>query len=159
VNATAIVLIALAFNYGQSAIAQAADVSAAAKSGSSSSCERPATAPAWLPCGPDRILSEADLRKYVVRSEWTTHTQIKGADSGKLYFLNLMADGTMEGGLVGGQNIGKSWSQQGEKICRTYTRFYNGPRCATFELKSGVLYLVDVDNSRNPITSIEFVKN
>jgi hypothetical protein len=154
---SAILLAGAACGFSQGVLCQPAAAAAPAPA-PTAECERPAGAPSWLPCGPDRVLNEADLKQYILKDGWTTRTQVKGGDSGKMYFMNLLPDGGMEAGMLGGQNIGKSWTLQGGKMCRNYYRVFTGPQCNTFELKAGVLYLVDADSSRNPLTAMEFVK-
>ena len=121
-------------------------------------CEKAAGAPDWLPCGPDRVLNGAELKQYIVKDGSITRMKIKGGDSGRMFFINFQSDGNMEAGLLDGPNIGKSWALQGEKVCRNYYRFFNGPQCSSYELKAGILYQIDADGSRNPVTAMEFSK-
>ena len=91
--------------------------------------------------------------------------KIVGGHSGTKFFLNFYPDGNFEAGKLEGSNtgkvgstgIGKNWTRDGNKVCRNYYRFYNGPQCGTFALKDGVLGLVDMDGSSSPITELVFV--
>jgi hypothetical protein len=121
-------------------------------------CERSPNAPQWLPCGPDRILNESDLKTYVVKDGLVTKMLITGGTSGKAYFVNFHPDGKLESGYKGAADIGKSWTLNGGNICRTYYTVYRGPQCGPFELKGGTLYLVDPDQVRSAVTAVEFIK-
>jgi hypothetical protein len=103
-------------------------------------CEAKPGASAWLPCGPDRVLGEADIKAYVIKEGFATKMIIKGGASGNAFFANFFPGGKFEAGKEGSTNIGKGWSMNGNKVCRAYYRPIND------------------DNSANPITSMELVK-
>lgn len=119
-------------------------------------CERNPSSPAWLPCGPDRVLTAEDLKQFVLKPDAVTRMQVKGGTSGRQFFANFHPDGKMEAGMSGGANIGRTWTFEGDKVCRNYSQVYRGPQCGTFELRDGTLFLVDADASRNPVTDMKF---
>jgi hypothetical protein len=121
-------------------------------------CDRSASAPQWLPCGPDRMLSESDLKTYVIKEGMVTKMVLISGTNGKPFYATFHPDGKLESGFVGGGDFGKSWTMEGNKICRSYYQFFRGPQCGPFELKEGKLYMVDPDQRYHSVTSIEFVK-
>jgi hypothetical protein len=118
-----------------------------------------------MPCGSDRILSEADLKTFVIKPDNVTKvllTQVSGSRAGKQILLGFYPGGKFEAGIVNsGGNIGKEWKLEGNELCSSYTGVENGNgtfQCRKFELTSGKLYVVGTSGSRNPVHSIEFTK-
>ena len=138
-----------------SAIAQ--DAKEPAPSAPAAACEARPGAPQWLPCGPDRVLSEAEVRAHIVKDGMVTKIVGTSAKSGKRYFINIKPGGKLDTGLEGGVNIGKSWKFSNGKLCRDYYRITD-VHCGVFELAGTALYLVDDGDPRSPINSIEFTQ-
>lgn len=135
-----------------------AHLSASAQT-SAESCTRAPSAPDWLPCGPDRILSEADLKAYIFKPNQAVKMLVTGVPSGRKFRVDFYPGGKFEAGLTGGPNIGKEWKLDGAKLCRAYygAQFGNGRfDCGPFELAENVLYLVDGEGNKSPVTSLEF---
>jgi hypothetical protein len=121
-------------------------------------CERPSNSPSWLPCGPDRVLTEEDLNTYLFKADRTTKMLVTGVPSGRKLRADFYPKGKFEGGIVGGSNIGKAWKFEGAKVCRSYYGHHFGDgkfNCGNFELKAGILYLIDDEGNKSPVTSME----
>ena len=144
-----VMLLAPIFSFAQTNASTTSNIAA---------CEAKPGASPWLPCGPDRVLGEADIKAYIIKEGFATKMIIKGETSSSTFFANFLPGGKFEAGKQGSTNIGKGWSMNGNKVCRAYYRPINDTHCGTFELKEGVLLLIDHDNSANPITSMELVK-
>lgn len=122
-------------------------------------CEPAAGAPAWLPCGPDRVLSEADFETYLFKPGQTTQMEMTGGTSGRTFVLQMRPGGKLELSVKGATNFGRDWKLEGNKFCmRAYQGVWNGQfNCGGFEVAQGKLFWLDgSDNSRNPINSVVF---
>ncbi len=123
-------------------------------------CVRQAGAPAWLPCGPDRTLSDAEVSGLLVKDKQVTKLDMTGGSSGRKFFINLHPGGKLELGVVGATNFGRDWKTEGGKLClRAYQNVWQGQfNCGTFAIADGKLFWVEVaDNSKNPITGVSYV--
>lgn len=139
----------------------AAATSSAATPSPAAVCEARAGAPAWVPCGPDRTLTEDEVRNLVLKEKDGTVVKITGTSgtSGKNFFINLLPGGKLESGLVGGRNWGKSWKFEGGKLCRDYYAPSTDRHCGVFEVSGGNLYLFDAgDVKKSHLMAIEYAK-
>ena len=121
-------------------------------------CAVRAGAPEWMPCGANRTLSDADLKAHIVKDGMIAKLSVTGGQSGTKFFNHFLPGGKFEGGMQGGRNIGKSWVQEGNRLCRAFDAPISATQCVTFELTDAGLLLVDHDGSKSPVTSIEFSK-
>lgn len=121
-------------------------------------CTVRAGAPEWLPCGANRTLSEADVKAFIVKEGMVAKVSVTGGQSGTKFFNHFLPGGKFEGGMQGGRNIGKSWVQEGNRLCRAFYAPISATQCVTFELADAGLLLVDHDGSKSPVTAIEFSK-
>ena len=119
-------------------------------------CVAPAGAPQWLPCGPDRVLTEAEARAHFFKDGQVTKMLLTGGTSGRKFYANFKPGGKLDAGLEGGTNNGKSWKFVDGRLCRDYYRF-SVIHCSVFEVAGGALYLVQ-DGSKDPVTSVEFAQ-
>lgn len=120
-------------------------------------CEARAGAPQWLPCGPDRVLTEAEIKSMLIKDDAVTKMLVTSGKSGKRFFVHFRPGGKLESGPEGGANFGKSWKFNGNQVCRDYYRIAQVD-CGTFELQGTTLYLSDDDGSRSPVNTLEFAK-
>jgi hypothetical protein len=124
-------------------------------------CTDPAQDSAWPACAPDGALAETDLRRKLFRSGKTTRMVLAeraGDDRGAARFVaQFHGDGKLEGGAPGGDNVGREWSIDGDRICLHYDPGYRSePECGAFEVLRGKLYLVEAEGARKPVDSIEW---
>jgi len=120
-------------------------------------CVAPAGAPQWLPCGPDRILTESEARAHFFKEGQVTKLLLTGGQSGRKFFANFKPGGKLDSGLEGGTNNGKSWKFVDGRLCRDYYRF-SAVHCSAFEVAGGALYFVNPDGSKDSVTSVEFAQ-
>lgn len=134
---------------------------AAAPAASAAACTPTPGAPAWLPCGPDRTLTEDEVRTLVLKEKEGLAAKMTGTSgtSGKDFFINFYPGGKLETGQVGGRNWGKGWKFEGGKLCRDYYAPATGRHCGVFEVSGGSLYLFDDgDAKKSRLSAIEYVK-
>lgn len=120
-------------------------------------CESRPGAPQWLPCGPDRVFTEAEARAQFFRDGMVTKLVYTGGRTGKKFFAHFKPGGKLDSGPEGGHNVGKSWRFKGDHICRDYYR-NSDVHCAAFELQGTNLYLVGEDGTRSLVNSLEFAQ-
>ena len=140
-----------------SGMAQSAPAGPAPATSAAAPCEAAAGAAAWVPCGPDRKLSEAEAKSHFFKDGQVTKILMTGGKSGKKFFANFKPGGKLDSGFEGGTNIGKSWRFQDGRLCRDYYRI-SDVHCGVFEVSGAALYLVDDDGSRSPVTSVQFAQ-
>ena len=121
------------------------------------SCEARAGAPQWLPCGPDRVFSEAEVKSQLIKEDAISKMVVTSGKSGKRFFVHFKPAGKLDSGPEGGTNFGKSWKFKGNQVCRDYYRITQVD-CGVFELQGSTLYLVDDDGARSPVNALEFAK-
>ena len=121
------------------------------------SCEARAGAPQWLPCGPDRVFSEAEVKSQLIKEDAISKMVVTSGKSGKRFFVHFKPAGKLDSGPEGGTNFGKSWKFKGNQVCRDYYRITD-VHCGVFELAGTALFLVDDGDPRSPINSIEFTQ-
>lgn len=124
-------------------------------------CEPRPGAPAWLPCGPDRTLTEDEVRTLLLKEKDGVAAKMTGTSgtSGKDFFINFYPGGKLETGQVGGRNWGKGWKFEGGKLCRDYYAPATGRHCGVFEVSGGSLYLFDDgDAKKSRLSLIEYAK-
>lgn len=120
-------------------------------------CAAAAGAPQWLPCGPDRVLTEAEAKAHFFKEGQVTKVLIVGGKSGRKFFAHFKPGGKLDSGLEGGTNNGKSWKFVDGRLCRDYYRF-SDVHCSTFEVADGKLYFRNPDETRDVITSVDFAQ-
>ena len=120
-------------------------------------CEARTGAPQWLPCGPDRVFTEAEVKSLLIKEDAITKMVVTSGKSGKRFFIHFKPGGKLDSGPDGGTNFGKSWKFKGNQVCRDYYRIAQVD-CGVFELQGSTLYLVDDDGARSPVNALEFAK-
>jgi len=120
-------------------------------------CEARTGAPQWLPCGPDRVFTEAEVKSLLIKEDAITKMVVTSGKSGKRFFIHFKPGGKLDSGPDGGTNFGKSWKFKGNQVCRDYYRITQVD-CGVFELQGSTLYLVDDDGARSPVNALEFAK-
>ena len=135
----------------------AADVSTPVAASASAPCVAPSGAPQWLPCGTDRILTEEEAKAHFVKEGQVTKVLLTGGQSGRKFFANFKPGGKLDSGLEGGMNNGKSWKFVDGSLCRDYYRF-SVVHCSALEVADGKLYFLNLDGTRDTITSVEFAQ-
>lgn len=135
----------------------AADVPTPVAASASAPCVAPSGAPQWLPCGPDRILTEEEAKAHFVKEGQVTKVLLTGGQSGRKFFANFKPGGKLDAGLEGGTNNGKSWKFVDGRLCRDYYRF-SVVHCSALEVADGKLYFLNLDGTRDTITSVEFAQ-
>ena len=127
-------------------------------------CTDPAHDANWPACAPDGALGESDLRRKVFRPGRTTRMilaeRIGGdgnAESGSRFVAQFHGDGKLEGAALGGDNVGREWRVDGDRVCMHYDPGYRSqPECGVFEVLRGKLYLVEAEGGRKPVDSVEW---
>jgi len=120
-------------------------------------CETRPGAPQWLPCGPDRVFTEAEAKAQFFKDGMVTKLLYTSGRSGKKFFAHFKPGGKLDSGPEGGHNVGKSWRFKGNHVCRDY--YQNSDiHCAVFELQGTSLYLVSEDGTRSLVNSLEFAQ-
>jgi hypothetical protein len=155
--ATYLSLSAVALFSPIAALAQIGTEQAASGTTSDSCVQRPDAT--WVPCGPNRTLSEAEVRTLILREKDGLTAKVFGTSgtSGKQFFINIAPGGKLESGLLGGRNVGKSWKFDGGKLCRSYYAPVSDVHCGVFEVADGNLYLLDIgDVKKSLINRIEY---
>ncbi len=124
-------------------------------------CNEPASETSWPACAPDGALGETDLRRKLFRPGATTRMVLSeragaGGDSDR-FIAQFHGDGKLEGGAVGGDNVGRDWQIDGDRVCLHYDPGYRSqPECGAFEVLRGKLYLVQAEGRRKPVDSVEW---
>ena len=131
--------------------------SAPAATAAPAACDTRPGAPPWLPCGPDRVLTMAEVQALLIKPDTVTQIVMTGARTGYQFFLHFKPGGRLDAGRVGATNFGKSWRFEGDKLCRDYYRIQD-VHCGTFELQGNALYMLDDDGNKNPVHSVVFAK-
>lgn len=162
IHAAAFSLLAVSFLSPLLANAQDATASSpgAVAPASASPCEARPGAPAWLPCGPDRTLSEEEVRKLILKEHESVVAKVftTSGSSGKKFFAHFKPGGKLDAGPLGSHNVGKSWKFEGGKLCRDYYAG-NDRHCGVFELSGMNLYFGDPSaTTKNVVTAIEYSK-
>lgn len=123
-------------------------------------CTDPAQDANWPACAPDGALGETDLRRKLFRSGRTTRMVLSeriGGDSGSRFVAQFHGDGKLEGVASGGDNVGRDWRIDGDRVCLHYDPGYRSqPECGAFEVLRGKLYLVGAEGRRKPVDSVEW---
>jgi hypothetical protein len=114
----------------------------------------------WPACAPDGALGETELRRKLFRPDRTTRIVLAertGADEGRRFVAQFHGDGKLEGGAPGGDNVGRDWRIDGDRVCLNYDPGYRSqPECGAFEVLRGRLYMVEPEGRRKPVDSIEW---
>ena len=123
----------------------------------------PAQDSGWPACAPDGALGEAELRRKLFQPGRTTRmvlaegTGASAAGDGIRFVAQFHGDGKLEGAPVGGDNVGREWTIDGDRVCLRYDPGYRSqPECAAFEVFRGKLYLVEDEGRRKPVDRIEW---
>lgn len=125
-------------------------------------CTDPAHDANWPACAPDGALGETDLRRKLFRPGRTTRMvlaeRIGGdGDSGSRFVAQFHGDGKLESGASGGDNVGRDWRIDGDRVCLNFDPGYRSqPECGAFEVLRGKLYLVEAEGHRKPVDSVEW---
>jgi hypothetical protein len=123
-------------------------------------CFDPAQDSNWPSCAPDGALGESDLRRKLFRPGRTTRMVLadrSGADNGPRFVAQFHGDGKLEGGRPGGDNVGRDWQIDGDRVCLNFDPGYRSqPECGAFEVLRGKLYLVEGEGRRKPVDSLEW---
>jgi hypothetical protein len=125
-------------------------------------CTDPAQDSNWPACAPDGALGETDLRRKLFRPGRTTRMVLAertggDGDSGTPFVAQFHGDGKLEGGALGGDNVGRDWRIDGDRVCLHYDPGYRSqPECGAFEVLRGKLYLVEAEGLRKPVDSLEW---
>ena len=127
-------------------------------------CTDPAHDANWPACAPDGALGESDLRRKVFRPGRTTRMILAerngsdgDAESGARFVAQFHDDGKLEGAASGGDNVGREWRVDGDRVCLHYDPGYRSqPECGVFEVLRGKLYLVEAEGDRKPVDSVEW---
>jgi hypothetical protein len=121
-------------------------------------CSAFAQAPAWLPPGPDRVLTEAELLEVFIRPGRKTRIVMTGGATGRKYEIELQPSGELQLAIAGGANIGRDWKVDTGALClRAYQNQWAGVwNCGSMELQDGRLYWIDEHgNQRNVIDDVQ----
>ena len=125
-------------------------------------CADPAQDSSWPACAPDGALGETDLRRKLFRPGATTRMVLadragaRGDDAGR-FVAQFESDGKLEGGAIGGDNVGRGWRIDGDRVCLQYDPGYRTqPECGAFEVLRGKLYLVEDEGRRKSVDSLEW---
>lgn len=124
-------------------------------------CTDPAQDSGWPACAPDGALGASELRRKLLRPDRTTRMVLgerAGAGGpGSRFVADFHGDGKLEGGAPGGDNVGRDWQINGDRVCLHYDPGYRSqPECGGFEVLRGKLYLVEDEGRRKPVDSIEW---
>jgi hypothetical protein len=121
-------------------------------------CPDPAQDSNWPACAPDGALGETDLRRKLFRPGGTTRMVLAERNGGGSRFVaQFHGDGKFEGGAVGGDNVGRDWRIDGDRVCLQYDPGYRSqPECGAFEVSRGKLYLVEAEGGRKPVDGLEW---
>lgn len=118
-------------------------------------CIDPAQESNWPSCAPDGALGETDLRRKLFRPGGSTRMVL--ADGGSRFVTEFHGDGKLEGAAAGGDNVGRDWQIDGDRVCLRYDPGYRSqPECGVFEVLRGKLYLVEAQGRRKPVDSVEW---
>ena len=115
--------------------------------------------PAWMPCGIDRTLEEAELRSVLLRPGQPTRiTMVGGGPARPRYEFDLLPDGKLAMKIGEGSNIGRDWKVDTGALClRAYQNVWAGAwNCGTVFLQQGRLYWQDEHGGhRNVIVQVD----
>ena len=121
-------------------------------------CQRPAGVPAWMPCGPDRILSEQELRAVLLDPSRPTRVAMTGGGPARRqYALELLPGGKLALQVGDGANIGRDWKVDTGSLClRAYQSLWAGAwNCGEVFVQEGGLYWLDEHGGfRNVIVQV-----
>lgn len=117
----------------------------------------------WPSCAPDGALGETDLRRKLFRPGRVTRMVLaeragaNGDSGGSRFVAQFHGDGKLEGGAVGGDNVGRDWQIDGDRVCLHYDPGYRSqPECGAFEVLRGKLYLIEAQGRRKSVDSVEW---
>ena len=114
--------------------------------------------PAWMPCGIDRTLEDAELRAVFLRPGRPTRiTMTGGGPARQQYEFDLLPDGKLSMKVGDGSNIGRDWKLDTGALClRAYQNVWAGAwNCGSVFLQQGRLYWQDEHGGlRNVITQV-----
>ena len=124
-------------------------------------CIDPAQESNWPSCAPDGALGESELRRKLFRPGRTTRMVLAdragAANDGGRFVAQFHGDGKLEGGAIGGDNVGRDWQIDGDRVCLNFDPGYRSqPECGAFEVLRGKLYLVEGEGRRKPVDSLEW---
>lgn len=126
-------------------------------------CTDPAQDSNWPACAPDGALGETDLRHRLFRPGRTTRMVLAerigpgGVSGGDQFVAQFHGDGKLDGAPVGGDNVGRDWQIEGDRVCLHFDPGYRSqPECGGFEVLRGKLFLVEGEGRRKPVDSIEW---
>lgn len=126
-------------------------------------CTDPAQDSNWPACAPDGVLGESELRRKLFRPGGTTRMVLAdrvgaGPDSGGTPFVaQFHGDGRLEGAAAGGDNVGRDWRIEGDRVCLHFDPGYRSqPECGGFEVFRGKLFLIESEGLRKSVDSIEW---
>ena len=88
-------------------------------------CTDPPQDANWPACAPDGALGESDLRRKVFRAGRTTRMVLaertsSDTDSGTRFVAQFHGDGKFESDALGGDNVGRDWRIDGDRVCLHY---------------------------------------
>ena len=90
----------------------------------------------WPACAPDGALGESELRRKLFRADRTTRM--------------VLAE------RIGGDDVGRDWRIDGDRVCLSSPVYGSQPECGAFEVLRGKLYMVDGEGRRKPVDSVEW---
>lgn len=123
-------------------------------------CTDPAQDSSWPACAPDGALGETDLRRRLLRPDRTARMVLAGptgADGAGRFIAQFHGDGKLDGGAAGGDNVGRDWQVDGDRVClHDDPGNRSQPECGVFEVASDKLYLVEAQGRRKSVDSVEW---
>lgn len=120
-------------------------------------CSDPAIDPGWPACAADGSVPATDLRRQLFKPGRVTRLVLAPDNAGTRFVADFHGDGRLEGGPPGGDNVGREWQIDGDRVCLSYDPGYRPqPECGAFEIYRGRLYLVEGEGQRKPVDSIEW---
>lgn len=142
-----------ALNYG--AVITLSCCNAVLQIAAAPACIDPAQDSNWPCSAPDGTLGETDLRRKLFGPGSTTRMVL--ADGGNRFITEFHGDGKLEGAATGGDNVGRDWQIDGDRVCLNCDPGYRSePECGVFEVIRGKLYLVEAEGRRKPVDSVEW---
>lgn len=120
-------------------------------------CSDPARDSQWPSCAPDGSIDGAELRRHVFRPGAVTRMVMGSGSRDGRVVARFHGDGRLETSGAGGDNVGRDWQIDGDRVCLHYDPGYRSqPECGAFEVWRGKLYLVEAEGARKPVDSVEW---
>jgi hypothetical protein len=121
------------------------------------SCNDPTADANWPSCAPDGSIAEADLRRQLFKPGTVTRMVMEKDTGGGHLVADFYGDGRLATAPPGGDNVGREWQIDGDRVCLRYDPGYRSqPECGAFEVHRGKLYLVQSAGLRKAVDSIEW---